>query len=121
MLQSALFTYRRRVKSASGEEVYNDNFINPLNVISFYWQLDESGNRVLSVFLTNQYTVTFGEKVGERFVNHMEDFLRYMLNAVTAVTTPQGHQHTGPRTARKAIAAEVIDEEPVPQAATWEG
>jgi len=117
-MQSALFTYRRRVL-VNGTEVLNDNYINPIGVTSFYWQTSEEGNRSLSVFLTNQYTITFGESVGKRFCEHMEDFLRYMIAAPTtrpsATNRPADKPHT-----RRAIQAEVVeDEEASATEATW--
>lgn len=107
-----LFTYRRRVE-VNGAEVLNDNFINPLAVISFYWQQNEEKKKVLSVFLANNYSITFVESVGKRFVQHMEDFLRYMIAAGTPkaeYNNNSQHQHRE-KSARRPITAEVVDED----------
>lgn len=110
-MQNALFTYRRKVK-INNEDVFNDNYINPLNVLSFYWQINEDGQKQLSVFLANNYTVTFMEGVGTKFVNHMEDFLRLMLgSAATPYISNKPAENTDrPKHSRRAVEAIVEDE-----------
>jgi hypothetical protein len=103
------------VKSESGEEVTNENFINPLNVISFYWQEKAEGEKVLSIFLTNQYSVTFSEPVGQRFVEHMEGFLERMIG----FQGPTAGAATRTKHARQAVDA-VIEEGEEAGKATWE-
>lgn len=126
-MTNCLFYYRRRVKTENSEDyVYNDNFLNPLNVISMYWQDTPEGKKQLSVFLANNFTVTLPEQVGLKCVQHMEDFLRYMISA--PVSAPRQHYekqntHNQPRTARRAIEAEIVEEEPQinqPANATWD-
>lgn len=129
-MQNVLFTYRRRVKTGEGEGdfTFNDNFVNPLNVISFYWQVSPEGKKILSVWLVNNYSLTFSEQTGQRFVDHMEDFLRYMLGAkfadIASSHVSQNNRRETPRKTRTPITTDVVeDEAPVPQhgQAQWEG
>ena len=119
-MQTALFTYRRRVQ-AGGEESFNDNFINPLNVTSFYWQQNDEGKMVLNVYLnavrasrdggTNAYSITFGESIGTKFCNHMEEFLRFLIAApLTRATTPHGDNNKRDRHARRAVDADIVED-----------
>lgn len=136
MMKTALFHYQKSVQSPTGERELNDNFINPLNVTSFYWQQNAEGKRVLSVFLnavratnnggSNAYSIVFGDSLGTKFVDHMEDFLRYMLGFGNQTTRQDNNyreqqQHTRTRTARRAIeTVDVVDEEPQNQpSAIW--
>lgn len=123
-MQNVLFHYRRKVE---GDKI-NDNYINPLNVISFFWsENEETQKRVLSVFLVNGFTVVFSENVGTKFVNHMEDFLRYMLGARMSAPehTPRENQTREKGKKRNLVAAEIIEEdEPaseLPQETAWQG
>jgi len=128
-MNSALFTYGRPVSTTVNGVVtkeINTNFVNPQNVISFFWQKNEEGNQVLSVFLANNYTLTFHENLGKRFVDHMEDFLRLLLGEGRAVVQQSNNnraQHReGPRTARRAMeAVEVLEDVPLATDAQWVG
>lgn len=125
-MTTCLFHFRRRVKTANTDEVVlNDNFIVPTSVTSFYWQ-ENDGHKMLSVFLANGFTMTFTESTGNRFVEHMEDYLRYTIGGRTEAAPRQRyekqHNNNQPRTARRAIETDdVVDEEPlVNQPASWE-
>jgi hypothetical protein len=117
-MQTALFTYRRRVQLDNGEEVYNDNFINPQNVNSMFWQInEETGRRQLNVFLVNQFTVTFAEETGTRFVQHMEEYLQATLQAPR--THHPARSAEKPRRARMPVQEIVEDESPSTPSAEW--
>jgi hypothetical protein len=116
-MTSALFTYRRRVV-INNVEVYNDNYLNPLNVQSFYWQQSDEGNRSLCVFLGNQYSITFAESVGKRFVEHMEDFLRYVIGV--GIAKPATPTESKVRHARKPITAEIVEDIDDSPSAEWQ-
>jgi hypothetical protein len=123
-VQNVLFTYRRKVKTPDeSDHVFNDNFINPLNVISFYWSVNDDSKRILSVWLVNNYSIVFSEQTGERFVQHMEDFLRYMLGArITDSSTTVSPRQRGEKRTRVPISTDVVEEEPVPAGTSqWQG
>lgn len=81
-MTSCLFVYRLRVVLPNNVETINDNFINPLNVISMYWETKEDGTtKRLNIFLVNGKSMNVSESVGRKFVDHMEDFLRYLIAA----------------------------------------
>ena len=119
-MQNVLFHYRRKVS----EDQVNDNYINPLNVLSFYWSVNDKEVRVLSVFLSNGFSIVFGEKVGDRFVQHMEEFLRYLLAAKAITAAPANRPADGRR--RNLNPAEIVEDselvegEPATEAA-WQG
>lgn len=129
-MTNALFTYRRRVL-VNGEEKFNDNFINPLNVTSMFWEANSEGKQILNVFLnavratnkgTNAYSITFGESMGLKFVIHMEDFLRYQLGfgrPNVQNTNTNAPERSAERHSRRAIEAEIVDEIPESTAAEW--
>ena len=121
-MQSALFVFRKKITDKEGNSVYNDNFINPMVVQSAYWTVGENGERTLSVFLPT-YTFTFPQTTGERFINHMEDFLRYLIAAPQAETRARNTEsrNTEPRKPRAPIATEEFVEEPANTGAAWEG
>lgn len=103
---TALFTYRRRITTKAGEDVFNDNFINPLAVTSMFWEQNEHGQKILNVFLYNGKTVTFIESVGRRMVQHQEDFLRFLLGSQIPKTAPvTSFRHRTP------VQVEVVDED----------
>lgn len=117
-MTNALFIYRRRVL-VNGEERFNDNFINPLNVVSMFWETNQEGKPILNIFLnavrstqggTNSYSITFGETLGMKFVNYMEEFLARMIGFGRA-TVVQSVQPKQERHSRKAVDAEVVVEE----------
>ena len=116
MIQSALFTYRVAVQNKEGETIYNDNFINPLAVISAFWQTNPDGKKVLAVFLPNQKTINFGETVGKRFLDHLEDFLRYFI----ALPQSRFTKTTGPHFRRPVEAVIVEEEVPQTESAEWQ-
>lgn len=108
---SALFTYTRTEK-VNNQSVTNDNYINPAHVISMYWAVTEAGARVLNIFTSaviaddkggsKTMRITFGERTGERFVEHVETFLMLGISsAATYQPAPATREHNekrGPRT-----------------------
>jgi hypothetical protein len=99
-----------------------------MNVISFFWETNEEGQEILSVFLnavrtdprsghTNSFSIRFSKAIGEKFVEHMEDFLRYLVAA------PLNHaSNTGsakPKN-RRAVDAEIVEEDTTNIAPTGE-
>lgn len=120
-MQNVLFTYRRKISDTQT----NDNYINPLNVVSAYWSINDKEKRVLSVFLVNGFNIVFNEAVGERFITHLEDFLRYHLGGrIQQVTQDQTAPNTRPqRNKRNLTPAEVVEDEEVVEVqgdpATW--
>lgn len=126
MSATALFTYRRRV-TIKGVDKTNDNYINPLNVTSFFWEENEEGKPILNVFLnavrstasgSNAYSIRFGEAVGRKFVQHMEDFLRFLISVPIAANNYPIKTREG-RTARQPVDAEVVEEDTTAEAAGW--
>lgn len=126
-MTNCLFYYRRRVKTDDPNDVVlNDNFINPLNILSMYWQTNADGKKILSVFLANGFTVTLPDSTGQKLVQHTEDFLRFLIGGKE--TAPRQNYerqstHNQPRTARRAIEVEdIVDEEPQTNlpAASWD-
>jgi len=120
-MTTVLFTYRRKF-TVNGVDKYNINYINPLNVVSFFWEENEDGNSMLNVFLnavrtdprsgaTNSYAIRFGKDLGERFVQHMEDFLRYLAAAPQSRVVMPDNNNPNNRRHRRAIEAKVIEED----------
>lgn len=127
-METALFTFKKVKTLKNGETVYNENYINPLLVVWFYWDTNENGVKTLSIFTfgggTNKdggqsfmRTTVFPEKLGQRFVEHMEDFLRLSLARslpqVAAQEQPkhyENYRRNDPKRGRRPDASLVIDE-----------
>ena len=121
-MTTMLFTYRVRFQK-DGKEYYNDNFVNPLAVANFYWQLLDDGNHLLMIALTNQRTLQFPEPTGRRFVEHIEDFLRYMALGRTEAPYSRDKTRRSYTAPQNRTIVEEIDEsnqDPQSPAATWE-
>lgn len=106
---NCLFQYNRTATRNDGSKVANANFINPLQVISFFWEENQEGYNRLNVFLTNK-TLVFSEEIGKNFVNHMENFLRFMCApppSAGPVETVQRQQ----RRSRPSVEAEIITDD----------
>ena len=100
-----------------GKPLYNDNFISFLQVISFFWEMQERDGtlqNILNVFLPGGsvfedrngnklprpgHTVTLNEKLGKKFVSQFWNWSRVFglsTNTVTPTTTT-GVRSTGSR------------------------
>lgn len=131
-MQTILFTYRRKV-TINGEDKFNDNYINPLNVTSFFWETNEEGHNILSVFLNairtdprsgyaNSYSIRFSEQIGRKFVEHMEDFLRYLVAAPMTHVNNNSVGTNNPRTRnRRPLEAEVVEVDTTDAQPQWSG
>lgn len=126
-LKTALFTYRRRV-SVKGAEKFNDNYINPLNVTSFFWEENDEGKLILNVFLnavrttasgSNAYSIRFSETVGCKFVQHMEDFLRYLIASPANHAASVHTRRTEMKASRRPVDAEIVEEDHTGDSAQW--
>lgn len=106
-MQSCLFSYNRTTTDAKGTKVVNQNYLNPMNVISAYWDFNEQGQRRLFVFLPGK-SLIFGEDIGKSFVIHMENWLRLMLPTAPGAAAPVTVQ-TQTRRSRPQIEAEYVD------------
>lgn len=121
-MKNCLFTYR--IRPAGQDDVVNDNYINPLNVISFYWETRaEDKAKRLNIFLVNGKSMNISEVIGTKFVSHMEDFLRYMLFGPQAMERTEFHsnppQQARPKR-RQMENVEIVDEEiPQESVAEW--
>lgn len=105
MMNSCLFQYTRNSTDSKGAKAININYLNPYNVISFYWENNEQDQRRLFVFLPGK-SLIFGETLGKNLVIHMENWLRLSL---PPQTTPVQTVQTQVRRNRPAMDAEVLD------------
>lgn len=94
-MTNVLFTFRRPVQQPDGTTVYQDNYINPYQVISCFWELRKDGKKVLSVF-TLTYTFVLPEITGRNFLNHLETALRLLLNNNESVEPQQRQRRERP-------------------------
>lgn len=106
-MQNCLFTYNRKAVDGNGNEVINVNYLNPLQILSAFWETADNGQR-LNVFLVNGKSVVFAETVGKKLITHMEQALRYVMlgNRVTVATPAQQT-----RQRREPVAAEFVEEQ----------
>lgn len=112
-MTNVLFTFRRPVAQQDGTVVQQDNYINPYQVISCFWEARKDGKKVLTVF-TLTYTFVLPEITGKNFINHLETALRLLLNTASAVE-PQQRQ----RRERPVMDATLSVEEPDLGSAEW--
>jgi len=130
-MNSALFTYNRTEK-VNNVEVVNANYINPMHILSMYWSVNENNARILNVFTSAVVTdekggsktmrLTFGERTGERLVEHTEAFLSLMVQPNMVQPAPQRqHEKRGPRNYSNVLDpdAEIMGE--AIEEVRWEG
>jgi hypothetical protein len=97
-MTNVLFSWRRPVTvKETGETVLQDNFLNPFQIISAFWEM-RGDKKILNVF-TLTYTFTFSEAVGRNLLSHWETALRclFPMNPSAASVEPQ-EQRRRPRT-----------------------
>tara|TARA_R110002126_G_scaffold899_3_gene5428 strand:+ start:1084 stop:1455 length:372 start_codon:yes stop_codon:yes gene_type:complete len=92
-----LFHYVNRT-TVEGKLVENNSSINPLQVISTYWEKDEKSQiEFLNIFTTavnngKTWRIRFPKKMGDRFMAHMDWFLSGLLTArAEPAVTEQRH------------------------------
>ena len=107
-MMNMIFTFRRAGKSQSGETVLQDNYINPFQVISAFWEEREGGKKVLMVFSLT-YTFVLPESTGKNFLNHWETALRLITNPTQGAGVV-AEQPRSERRPRQVMDATVVDD-----------